>query len=66
MPIKVNNTAEAYKVMALIPRAIGDIKSVAKRITPENEVWPQQIRDFLKFLREVQDELDSQHPENIK
>lgn len=61
-----SNAAEAYKALALIARAVGDIKSVAKRISPEGENWPEEIRQFLKYLRELQDELDQSFPANIK
>ena len=50
----------------IVPRVIGDIKSVAKRISNNGEAWPEEIRQALRFFRELQDELDQQFPNNIK
>lgn len=50
----------------LIPQTIGRVKSIAKRVTPEGEPWPEEIRTFLRYLRDLEDQIDQNFPANIK
>lgn len=53
----------AYKLIyVLIPRVIGDLKSISKRITPEGKEWPEEVRAFLRYMRETSDTIEQQHP----
>jgi hypothetical protein len=64
--VKAKRTTEAHKSIQLLGRLEGDSKSLAKRlliINPELQAWPQEVRDFLRFVRETRDTLEQQHPE---
>ena len=52
------------KCLTLIPRIVGDVKSVAKRVS--EDAWPQEIRDFLTYLHTLKDGLEEKFPNNIK
>lgn len=58
---------DAYKLVNLvIPNIIGNIKMLAKRITPEGEKWPQEIRNFTLYLREVEQSIEETFPGLLK
>ena len=64
--MKANSDNDAVKCLALVPRIIGDIKSVAKRITAEGQPWPDEVRSFLKYCRELEENLEQQFPNHIR
>ena len=64
--VKANNANAAAQCLQRIPKAIGELKGIAKRVTPENEVWPEELRKAIQFLRSLEDELDQQFPANIR
>ena len=58
---------EAAKCLQLIPRIRGDVKSVAKRLSDEGqEPWPEELKEFLNYLRVLEEQIEEKHPINIK
>ena len=53
----------AYKlIVTTIPRVIGDIKTICKTLTPEGKPWPPEMREMLRYIRELSDSLEEKHP----
>ena len=63
---KANSDNDAVKCLSLVPRVIGDVKSIAKRITPEGQPWPDEVRACLRYFRELEEELEQQFPNLIR
>ncbi len=58
---------EAVKCLHLIGRIRGDVKSVAKRTSDNGELpWPKELKDFLSYLRGLEEQIEEKHPLNIK
>lgn len=56
----------AHKILCLAGRVESDLKSIAKRVTPTGEAWPTWIREALRNVRELGDDLQQNHPELLK
>ena len=54
------------KCLTLIPRIVGDVKSVAKRTASDDGAWPNEIKEFLAYLHTLKDGLEEKFPNNIK
>lgn len=59
-------TNDAHKILCLSSRVEADLKSIAKRITKPGEPWPTWIREALRNVRELGDEMQQIHPELLK
>jgi ribosomal protein L19E len=59
---------EAAKALMLIGRLEGDAKSLGKRLRQldKGDQWPEEIRVFLRYVREARDALEQKHPELTK
>ena len=57
---------DAALCLRLIPKVNGDLKSVAKRLADDAGTWPREIRDFMLYLRELEQTIEEKHPLNIK
>ena len=59
----INN---AVRVVSLCHRLISDCKAVAKRTADSNGEWPKEIRDFMRYVRELSDSIETKHPEIMR
>lgn len=57
----------AAKTITLIPRAVGDLKSIAKRtVAKEGDPWPKELQEAIRFLRDLSDKIEQEHPALVR